>query len=67
LNRLHIIPQRVLRERPFRRAAWQAVLRLARELRAEQYQVALDLQGLLKSAIWGVLGGIPLGRTACAN
>ena len=60
IDRLHIIPHRVLRERPFRRAAWQAVLRLARELRAEQYQVALDLHGLLKSAIWGVLGGIPL-------
>jgi ADP-heptose:LPS heptosyltransferase len=60
IDRLHIIPHRVLRERPFRRAAWQAVLRLARELHAEQYQVALDLQGLLKSAIWGVLGGIPL-------
>jgi ADP-heptose:LPS heptosyltransferase len=60
IDRLHIIPHRVLRERPFGRAAWQTVLRLARELRAERYQVALDLQGLLKSAIWGVLGGVPV-------
>jgi len=60
IDRLHIIPHRVLRERPFGRAARQSVLQLARELRAERYQVALDLQGLLKSAIWGVLGGVPL-------
>jgi len=60
IDRLHIIPHRVLREHPFGHMAWQTVLRLARELRAERYQVALDLQGLLKSAIWGVLGGIPL-------
>jgi len=60
IDRLHIIPNRVLRERPFGRAARQTVLRLTRELRAERYQVALDLQGLLKSAIWGVLGGVPI-------
>jgi lipopolysaccharide heptosyltransferase I len=60
IDRLHIIPHRVLRERPFGREARQAVLQLARELRAERYQVALDLQGLLKSAIWGVLGGVPI-------
>ncbi|BCW96550.1 MAG: lipopolysaccharide heptosyltransferase II [Fimbriimonadales bacterium] len=60
IDRLHIIPHRVLRERPFGREARQTVLRIARELRAERYQVALDLQGLLKSALWGVLGGVPI-------
>jgi ADP-heptose:LPS heptosyltransferase len=60
IDRLHIIPHRELRERPFGREARQTVLRLTRELRAEQYQVALDLQGLLKSAVWGVLGGVPI-------
>jgi hypothetical protein len=60
IDRLHIIPHRELRERPFGRAARQTVLRLTRELRAERYQVALDLQGLLKSAVWGVLGGVPI-------
>lgn len=60
IDRLHIIPHRVLRRRPFGREARRTVLQLARELRAERYQVALDLQGLLKSAIWGVLGGVPV-------
>ncbi|MCS7272593.1 MAG: glycosyltransferase family 9 protein [Fimbriimonadales bacterium] len=60
IDRLHVIPHQVLREKPFGRKAWQAVLQLSRELRAERYQVALDLQGLLKSAIWGVLGGVPI-------
>jgi heptosyltransferase-1 len=29
------------------------------EIRAQNYQVVLDVQGLLKSAIWGWLAGIP--------
>lgn len=60
VDRLHIIPHKALRTRPFGRSAWQIVAQLSRELRAERYQVAIDLQGLLKSAIWGVLGGIPV-------
>ncbi|MCS7208855.1 MAG: lipopolysaccharide heptosyltransferase II [Fimbriimonadales bacterium] len=60
IDRLHIIPHQALRARPFGREAWRIVGQLARELRAERYQVALDLQGLLKSAIWGVLGRIPI-------
>ncbi|MCS7301333.1 MAG: lipopolysaccharide heptosyltransferase II [Fimbriimonadales bacterium] len=60
IDRLHIIPHKTLRQRPFGREAWQVIRRLAQELRAERYQVALDLQGLLKSALWGVLGGIPI-------
>lgn len=60
IDRLHIIPHKALREKPFGRAAWQIVAQIARELRAERYQVALDLQGLLKSAIWGVLGRVPI-------
>ncbi len=60
IDRLHIIPHRVLRERPFGREARRVVMQVAREVRAERYQVALDLQGLLKSAIWGVLGRVPI-------
>ena len=60
IDRLHTIPHRLLLSRPFSCAARQAFRTLVREIRAERYQVALDLQGLLKSAIWGVLGGIPI-------
>ncbi|MCX7924288.1 MAG: lipopolysaccharide heptosyltransferase II, partial [Fimbriimonadales bacterium] len=60
IDRLHIIPHKALRQKPFGREARQIIARLARELRAERYQVALDLQGLLKSAIWGVLGRVPI-------
>lgn len=60
VDRLHIIPHRVLRKGWLSREAWSAVRALAREIRHERYQVALDLQGLLKSALWGVLGGVPL-------
>ncbi len=60
IDKLHIIPHRALRAKPFGREAWRIVLYLAREVRAERYQVALDLQGLLKSALWGVLGRVPI-------
>lgn len=60
IDKLHIIPHKALRERPFGREARHVIARIAREVRTERYQVALDLQGLLKSAIWGVLGRIPV-------
>ncbi len=60
VDRLHIVPHRLLCERPFSRPALRAFRSLVREIRAERYQVALDLQGLFKSAIWGVLGGVPI-------
>jgi len=61
IDRLHVIPyKQFVPFAPQRRSWWQALLGLSREIRAERYQVALDLQGLLKSAIWGVLGGVPI-------
>jgi len=60
VDRLHVVPYRVLKGGWLRRESWRAVRALAREIRAERYQVALDLQGLLKSALWGVLGGVPI-------
>ncbi len=60
IDRLHIIPHKALRRKPFGREARQVLMQIAREVRAERYQVALDLQGLLKSAIWGVLGRVPI-------
>lgn len=42
------------------RATWQAMAALRRGLRAERYDLVLDLQGLLKSALWGRQAGVPL-------
>ncbi|GBC93819.1 Lipopolysaccharide heptosyltransferase 1 [bacterium HR15] len=60
IDRLHQIPYQLIYFRTFSRAAWQAFRSLVREIRAERYQVALDLQGLIKSAIWGALGKVPV-------
>jgi heptosyltransferase-1 len=60
IDRLHWLPCKQLYSNWLRRSWWQALLGLSREIRAERYQVALDLQGLFKSAIWGVLGGVPI-------
>jgi len=60
IDRLHQIPYRQLYHRGLSCVAWQALRSLVQEIRAERYQVALDLQGLLKSALWGVLGGVPI-------
>jgi heptosyltransferase I len=60
IDRLHWLPCKQLYSNWLRRSWWQALLTLSKEIRAERYQVALDLQGLFKSAIWGVLGGVPI-------
>ncbi|MEN3002583.1 MAG: glycosyltransferase family 9 protein [Armatimonadota bacterium] len=60
IDRLHVIPHRRIYSRSFSCAWWRVFWTLVKELRMERYQVALDLQGLLKSAIWSVLGGVPL-------
>ncbi|MFQ3610089.1 MAG: glycosyltransferase family 9 protein, partial [Fimbriimonadales bacterium] len=57
IDRIHILPHASLR----RISTMARVVRqISREIRAERYQVAIDLQGLLKSAMWGVLGGVPM-------
>lgn len=43
-----------------RAGTWRAIAALRRELRAERYDAVLDLQGLLKSALWGALARGPL-------
>jgi heptosyltransferase-1 len=48
------------RRQLWRRETWQAMGSLRAQLRAEQYDLALDLQGLLKSALWGRQAGAPL-------
>ncbi len=50
----HPMLQRLL---PYQRRSWASLRSLAGELRAQEYDVALDLQGLLQSALLAVLSG----------
>jgi heptosyltransferase-1 len=42
------------------RATWQAMSALRTQLRAQRYDLVLDLQGLLKSALWARQAGAPV-------
>jgi heptosyltransferase I len=50
----HVLPMawRKWRKKLLQRATWQAMGTLKTELRRESYDLVLDLQGLLKSALW---------------
>jgi heptosyltransferase-1 len=41
-------------------ATWRAMRTLRQELRAQRYDLVLDLQGLLKSALWARQAGAPV-------
>ena len=44
------LPLNAWRKEPFRTGSWRAARELITELRATQYELAVDLQGLIKSA-----------------
>jgi heptosyltransferase-1 len=50
----HVLPMawRKWRKALFRRATWQAMAAVRSELQREPYDLVLDLQGLVKSALW---------------
>jgi heptosyltransferase I len=48
------------RQALFKGATWRAMGELQRELRREPYDLVLDLQGLLKSALWARRAGAPV-------
>ena len=48
------------RRRLFDRATWRAMGALREQLRAQRYDLVLDLQGLVKSALWGAQARGPL-------
>lgn len=48
------------RSRLLQRATWQAMAALRAELQAARYDLVLDLQGLLKSALWARQAGAPV-------
>ena len=57
LHQLMVLDTRPLRSRPWNMAAWRDCSRLIRKLRARHYDVALDFQGLLKTALLTFLAG----------
>jgi lipopolysaccharide heptosyltransferase I len=57
LNELMVLDTKSLRSRPWSLEAWRQFGRLIRRLRARRYDVALDFQGLLKTALLTCLSG----------
>lgn len=58
IDALHVFPKKAWREDM--RACLRGPLReLVREIRAQHYEIALDVQGLTKSAAWGWLARAP--------
>lgn len=54
---VHAVPTRQWSKHPFSAATWRSVLALRKELRRERYDVALDLQGSLRSAVIARMSG----------
>ena len=59
LNRLHPVPTKLWKQHPLSRATVGSILAMRSELRAEAYDLCLDLQGSIRSAIVSRLAGSP--------
>lgn len=57
---VHRLPWRRWRKALGQRATWQAMGDLTEQLRARRYDLAIDLQGLLKSVWWARRAGAPV-------
>jgi heptosyltransferase-1 len=53
VNRIHIVPAKQWARTPLRAETLRAIWELRRELRAAQYDICIDLQGAVRSAIIG--------------
>ena len=60
VNRVHAVAWRRWRRKLFSRDTWRAMGELRAHLREQRYDCVLDLQGLLKSALWGRQAAGPL-------
>lgn len=59
VNRIHEVPTRSWNKRPFSLTTLKEILALRRELRAERYDLCVDMQGLIRSSVVGWLAGAP--------
>jgi heptosyltransferase-1 len=60
VDRVFLLAWRKWRSELFKRDTWIAMRALRAELRAGRYDAVLDLQGLVKSALWARQAGAPL-------
>ncbi len=51
IDAVHILDTDALAQSPFSRAAWGRVWTVIRQLRAERFDIAIDFQGLIKTAL----------------
>lgn len=64
---VHRVETPTFKRRPLAPSTWRELARLRRELRSRRYRLAVDFQGLLKSALVGRLAGAPLLGPAPAD
>lgn len=60
VDRVHEVPTRAWNQRPFTFTTIREILQLRRELQSAEYDLCVDMQGLLRSAIVGRLAGAEL-------
>ncbi|NUL83328.1 MAG: glycosyltransferase family 9 protein [Armatimonadetes bacterium] len=54
LDNLYILPRRKWKPKRYSISTWREGWTIAKQLRANRYDLAIDLQGLLKAAVWTV-------------
>ncbi len=57
VDRVHLVPTKRWKRRPFHPETAMEIAALRRELRAERYDVCVDLQGSIRSAVVGWMAG----------
>jgi heptosyltransferase-1 len=60
VDRVHLVPTRDWKRRPLALSTLGEIRGLRRELRAERYDVCVDMQGLIRSAVVGRMAGTPI-------
>jgi heptosyltransferase I len=59
VDRIHLVNAKAWARTPFRLSTLEEIAALRRELRAERYDLCIDLQGAVRSALAGRLSGSP--------
>ena len=57
VDRVHLVATREWKKRPFSRWTLRSISALRRELRSEEYDVCVDIQGLIRSSVIGWMAG----------
>ena len=57
VDRVHLVATREWNKRPFSMNTVRSILALRRELRAEHYDICVDIQGLIRSSVIGWMAG----------